>query len=1294
MKVKTIKAKKLLSLILALAMMATIVLPTSVFAATPVVSNVVASVNKGTGTDLVKTITIGFDSEITFDDTDFTTNVTLSDSHTFGTGATANLSDDEKAVVITLGTGADVVIGDTITFANDVIASAAVPTDVYNGDTSVITGSLTPATVDFDAPAGVTVTVEGAIPPAEYGVGTYSYKAEGTGFTTVEKDFEIVAADLGSATPKVITVPAKEIGNVGFTAVAVSSDVAKNYGKADSVVVVFSEAIDATDAEMLTQFNNSAFTAAEWVGSTKTVLKLTLADNHTLINGDDIEYKMSSEVETVLGKVVPDYATTIEGNLEGSADKLVATVMTATIVNKDMTPGVATGDKIVLVFNAPVEGKPSPLEVTTSEGEKLTATPVGTTGTIYEIADFTGKKMNDGIKLTCGSMADVALMGSFGTAVAPKVLKAVAVDNDGTALTEGDSVIVYFDRNTNKSTTGTLAGNLAGATYEWIDAQTLKITLDEAKISNTDKIDISAIAIKDCYNKIDAEGLKDIAIEGGFGHAIKPEISRVSAVSVTGNPTAAQGDKIVVAFNTVVDHSEVTDISVTGGNLGNGFTVDWNDNETTVAIITLGAGSPKVDVGTTAIRFDGAIWDTTHSLKLTNQDYTVSHGAWGITITPELMSATIVKVSDKPTAQAGDKIVFVFTTSTNSPANITAMFGDKLGTGATGEWTAEGTIYTLTLGTNPTIVDGSEITFTNNNGVVKDYYGISQVANKSGIALKGSFGKANRPELLSATIVKNAIEPKAQVGDQIALVFSAMTNEKADIVSLFGNKFGTNATGVWSTNGTVYTITLGTNPTITDSDKITLTENSGFMDVHEVETVKGGTAISLTGTFGEEVVQNLQVSSVIAYSEGSKNKIKVIFNVETNLPTVANASFKTALGEANKVGENCIFGEDFTIDVTAQELIITLDTTGYTITDATVLNLAGLGIESISGGALTGTIPACDGYFVPVVTDAEVLDDGVTVAIYFSARTDGNLVAAKSAVQAQKALFGTDAYNNVEWKNNNTELHITMSDDNTMANDAYIVLNDFEIYDEFSKTHKVVGQYKVDTEKLDYKTLTFIVYANALNTENAAREDVTKALDGDELVIEFNRATNKPADMITNLSLENADDKFGEGATAVWATDKKLVVTLGTGSVVTTSSKIIVKNVKFANNTGKLSQTDANTSEATAITGKFDGREYWVDSATKAVANGRTRITVALTKSAIATEATNVFAICQAYNSKNTVETISAIGVPDKATNSFIFDFNATNLTDFEVFVLKGDYSDMNAGVDVYSDTIKPTTAE
>lgn len=197
---------------------------------------------------------------------------------------------------------------------------------------------------------------------------------------------------------------------------------------------------------------------------------------------------------------------------------------------------------------------------------------------------------------------------------------------------------------------------------------------------------------------------------------------------------------------------------------------------------------------------------------------------------------------------------------------------------------------------------------------------------------------------------------------------------------------------------------------------------------------------------------------------------------------------------------------------------------------------------------------------------------------------------------------------------------------------------------------------------------------NAINTENAAREDVTKAMDGDELVIEFSRATNTPDNMLANLVLENADDKFGEGATAVWSSDKKLVVTLGTGSAISTSSKIIVKNVKFANGTGKLSQNNENESDAVAVTGKFDGREYWIDSATKTVANGRTRITVALTKSAIATEATNVFAICQAYNSKNTVETISAIGVPDKATNSFVFDFSATNLTDFEVVVLKGDY--------------------
>lgn len=83
-----------------------------------------------------------------------------------------------------------------------------------------------------------------------------------------------------------------------------------------------------------------------------------------------------------------------------------------------------------------------------------------------------------------------------------------------------------------------------------------------------------------------------------------------------------------------------------------------------------------------------------------------------------------------------------------------------------------------------------------------------------------------------------------------------------------------------------------------------------------------------------------------------------------------------------------------------------------------------------------------------------------------------------------------------------------------------------------------------------------------------------------------------------------------------------------------------------------------------------------------------------IVKSPIATDTTNIFAVCQAYNSRNTVETISAIGVPNKATHLFVFDFNAANFADFDVLVLKGDYSDINAGVDVYSDTVKPTAAE
>ena len=46
-----------------------------------------------------------------------------------------------------------------------------------------------------------------------------------------------------------------------------------------------------------------------------------------------------------------------------------------------------------------------------------------------------------------------------------------------------------------------------------------------------------------------------------------------------------------------------------------------------------------------------------------------------------------------------------------------------------------------------------------------------------------------------------------------------------------------------------------------------------------------------------------------------------------------------------------------------------------------------------------------------------------------------------------------------------------MSNDHTMADNSYIVLNGIGIKDGFANAHSIVGQYKIDTTKLAKTTL-------------------------------------------------------------------------------------------------------------------------------------------------------------------------------------------------------------------------------
>ncbi len=391
-------------------------------------------------------------------------------------------------------------------------------------------------------------------------------------------------------------VPVK---SVSFIAVAVADDANVDYAKATKIVMVFAEPIEA-GADILENISiKDAVEAASWIDADNTTYELVLKKDANLVNGTEIVYTANDAVKTELGYVLDNASAITAGNLEDVSDEVTATNMAATIVKMSDTPSVAAGDKIVVVFNAPVKGNPATIEI-----NEMTAEVMADSGnTVYVITLDGSENIDNNTKLEYGTITDVPLNGSFGEAVAPKALHALAVDNDGTAKTEGDNIIVVFDRPTNgvepgsgelenvvSGVEGVTLGTESSAVWEENDTK-LFITLgSDAVVTNGIVIDLSQLGIMDRHALIDAD-IAPLVIDGSFGTVTAPVINGAYAVDNDGEATIA-GDMIVITFDqptngATIDLNKegfVVNQSTTFGN----SSFEWQDSNTKL-VITLGS---------------------------------------------------------------------------------------------------------------------------------------------------------------------------------------------------------------------------------------------------------------------------------------------------------------------------------------------------------------------------------------------------------------------------------------------------------------------------------------------------------------------------------------------------------------------------------------------------------------------------------------------------------------------------------------------------------------------------------
>lgn len=895
---------------------------------------------------------------------------------------------------------------------------------------------------------------------------------EDLGYDDYQAEVDAALAELTTAVANL-----KKLVAVSVSATAVASDVTAEYGKADTIVLVFGTALDCNESDVLDAISiidDVAF--AEWVDTSKTVLKLNLVDNYSLTNGAVIAFEESEAVVDTNGNVVSEMTVAVVGNLEDVSEEITANTMTATIVKGSAKPGVNADDKIVLVFNAPVKNTPAEIDITSDASSVvMKAAKDDTMATVYVISNIDADIV-DSSKLTFANIADINLLGSFGTAVAPVVTKVLAVENSNNALTVNeelslnDEIVIYFSRPTNgvAISSGDIenALGIADATADWSENNTvLTITLgSDSVVANGMTINLDGLGIMDEYEMIDYVAL-DLTLEGAFITSSAPVVERILIVDNNGT-AKTEGDNIIISFNTPINEIDLSVdniakiVAKAGQGLGDDFDVSINDARTEIII----------EVGATATLDDTVLFNL-KDLGITDKDGL--HNYQGIVIAPEGSFGT--SIAPKITraiafTQGTDHIIRVFFNTeveVKGAMSITISEGAnsfKKGTGHTDKWIHNGiTYYDLTLGED----HGNFETGVNTivfNGIIVDKESGKMAENVSAI-IYGGYEQDIEPEILSLTAYSNDGSGVPKAGDTIVLVLnSEVTSLKSDY-------------NFAKSNNVTYTYTL------VDDDKIDIkTEIEFEIEAQGKDYTKSAT---VAGSFGYKVEPKLL--SAVAYSKDGSgiakagDEIILTFNSPVSgaastlgtVTTTDNMTFVIALAADDSVS----VGDELAFDVTS---IATGE--GYNFK----VNLAGSFGKEIEPKLISATAYSKDG-------------SGV------AKRGDSIVVVFNTPVSDVETTLGNVTTNdNVVWT-------ITLTDDNVTIGESI----DFDVTSiatnkEYNVSSAIKGNFGY---KAEAKLLSATIYS-------ADGSGVAKK--GDKIVLVF----NMPVEGVTsNLGSVETTDK-------------------------------------------------------------------------------------------------------------------------------------------------------------------------
>ncbi|MCR8635496.1 hypothetical protein [Paenibacillus radicis (ex Xue et al. 2023)] len=1093
--------------------------------------------------------------------TSILSNISLSAGHTFGTGATAAWSLDGQSLIITLGTGATIVVGDTIT-----IGAGAAIKDV-SGELASMSGSST-----------ITGTFGQIVQPQLSNV--FATNGDGTANIAAGDTLEFV-----------FNVPV-------------------DHSTFDPTKILIT---DSTGA--ITRTNpfgaSPTFHWLDPINGFDTRLQIVFGNNPTIQMTDKVNIAASNKIFDVTGTIeISPVSNQAIGISFGVA--VAPNVTNVYAANGDGKPTVGAGDQLVVVFDTPTNGGSVDLTkfsinnghilgdlltlptsswsadklrltITLGAGATITTADKLTIGSESGIFDATNQAALPGT-------AALSIGGSFGVAVAPIVTNITATNGDGLpTVGVGDKLVLTLDSPSNGASVNLSALSFTGghtlgtgATSAWsLDNLRLTITLGiGANIATTDTVTIAAgSGIKD-----EATGTKELVtqnsiIGGSFGTAVAPVITAINAINGDGKPTVGAGDQLQIIFDTPTNGGNIDWSKIIVGNSNNfGLTPthSWSANNTHLTIV-LGNNPTITTNDSISVLASSLIKDATNQVELVARNDIAITGSFGVAVAPIITNITALNGDGKPTVGPGDQLVLTLDSPSNGAVvdltKLSFTGGHILGTsGVTQSWSSDKLRLTITLGTGTNMVTTDKVTIAAGSGIVDGASGTKEVAAISGISILGSFGVAVAPNVTSVYAANGDGNPTVGAGDQLVVVFDTPTNGgMADLTKFVldnGHTLGTSSTSSWSTDKYRLTITLGANAVVTTMDKLTIGSGSGIFDATNQVAMSGTPALTIGGSFGVAVAPI--VTKITALNGdglptvGAGDKLVLTLDSPSNGAVVDLT--KLSFTGGHTLGTSGVL-QSWSSD--KLRLTITLGTGANIASTDTVTIAAGSGIkdEATSTKELVAQTSLIGGSFgiavAPVIKAINAINGdgkptvgaGDQLQIIFDTPTNGGNIDWSKVIVGNSHDLGTTP--TFSWSANNTHLIIVLGNNPTITvSDKISVLAVSGISDATNQAPLAAQSNISITGDFGVATAPNVAAINAIDSDGTAL-----VAPGDKLQIIFDTPVQLKNFTLNNILVDSATGKFGSNASYVLDQTNKTILTItlgGTGIGISNSSSISI----------------------------------------------------------------------------------------------------------------------------------------